>query len=294
MATDIEPNQTKVDRPRPESKSISSSSIQTLDDKEDTEFFPSVMNSTFKEEDIDILKDEKFVVYERMLNHLMSFIYCQSPIAETKKSKHGTSIHYNLFCKNEHLINWKSQPSIGKMPAYNLLISASIFFSDSSFESFRKPVEFTNLNFVNPSTFYKIQQTLVLPTITKQFNEEIQKARDEVKALQDKCVVLGDGRFDSPDKSAKYCTYSMQSPFTKKVVAASTVQTTKGKGSAPLELDSFKKCLTELEVCGFNIESIATDRNKQIAKWIRINRIKINHGYDTGISLRTSTRSLEK
>ena len=59
-------------------------------------------------------------------------------------------------------------------------------------------------------------------------------------------VILGDGRFDSPGKSAKYCAYTCMSPTTKKIIATSTIQTTKGKGSAPLELKGFQNCLDEL------------------------------------------------
>lgn len=93
-------------------------------------------------------------------------------------------------------------------------------------------------------------------------------------------VILGEGRFDSPGKSAKYCTYTCQSPVTKKIIATSTIQTSKGKGSAPLELQGFMNCLHDLESNGFAFKSIATDRNSQIAKWLRENRSSIQHCFD--------------
>ena len=53
-----------------------------------------------------------------------------------------------------------------------------------------------------------------------------------------------------------------------------------GKGSAPLELIGFKNCLKQLEDESFNVETIATDRNKQLAKWVREERPKVKHRFD--------------
>ena len=118
----------------------------------------------------------------------------------------------------------------------------------------------------------------MVPTINRQFKENIEQARIESKEHQG--VLLGDGRFDSPGKSAKYCTYTFQSPFTYKIVATSTIQTMKGKGSSPLEMKRFENCLRELEKDNLNVEIIATDRNRQIAKWIKVERPSIKHKFD--------------
>ena len=200
-------------------------------------------------------------------------------IDKTEKSKLGTSIHFKLYCADNHLIiDWKSQPLLGKMPAFNLLFSSSIIFSGSTFETFRKPAEFSGLNFINSDTFYRIQRCLAIPAIKHVFREEINSAREEIS--KNDLVILGDGRFDSPGKSAKYCTYTCQSPVTKKIIATTTIQTSKGKGSSPLELEGFKSCLHELESYGFRLKSIATDRNAQITKWLRENRVSIEHCFD--------------
>ena len=169
---------------------------------------------------------------------------------------------------------------IGRMPAFNLLISASVFFSGSNFETFRKSASFSGLNFVNADTFYKIQHVLVIPTVNQVYRENIEKARAEIKS-KNELSVLDDGRFDSPGKSAKYCTYTCQLPETKKIIATSTIQTTKDKGSAPLELEGLKNCLNDLETSGFKVKKVATDRNMQLAKWLRENRSYIIRNYDT-------------
>ena len=53
-----------------------------------------------------------------------------------------------------------------------------------------------------------------------------------------------------------------------------------GKGSGPLEMQAFKNCLFDLEENAFPVDTIATDRNKQVAKWIRLERPSIKHKYD--------------
>ena len=132
----------------------------------------------------------------------------------------------------------------------------------------KKPAQFAGLSFLNKNTFYNIQRTLILPTVNKQFDENMKFVRDEAK--KEELVILGDGRFDSPGKSAKYCTYTCQSPITKKIIATSTVQTLKGKGSAPLELKGFQNCLKDLDDDEYRVEIVATDRNRQLAKWLRV------------------------
>ena len=147
-----------------------------------------------------------------------------------------------------------------------------------TYERVKKPAEFAGLSFINPNTFYQIQRSLVIPTINKQFQENIEAAREESK--RDIQVILGDGRFDSPGKSAKYCTYSCQCPHTNKIVATSTIQTTQGKGSSPLELKGFQNCLKELDEVNYNVNIVATDRNRSLAKWVRTERPLLKHKFD--------------
>ena len=45
----------------------------------------------------------------------------------------------------------------------------------------KRQAEFAGLSFVNSNTFYNVQRTLIVPTINKQFDENIKLARDEAK-----------------------------------------------------------------------------------------------------------------
>ena len=139
-------------------------------------------------------------------------------------------------------------------------------------------MEFSGMQFMNANTFYQIQRNLVIPSVNKVYNKSIAAAREEVRDKD--TVIIGDGRFDSPGKCAKYCTYSCQSPSTNKIVATATLQTVKGKGSSPLEMEGFKECLNQLDDDEFEVSTVATDRNRQISKWLREQRPDMKHRYD--------------
>ena len=164
----------------------------------------------------------------------------------------------------------------------NLFLYFNIFLYSlvvgGTYEQFHKQAAFSNLQILNPNTFYKIQRTLIIPTISEHYEKVIKASRHESKGVDP--VILGDGRFDSPGKSAKYCTYSFQSTSTKKVLVCSTIQTITGKGSATLEMKGFQNCLSDLESDHFPVSTVATDRNKQIAKWVRNERAALKHKYD--------------
>ena len=53
------------------------------------------------------------------------------------------------------------------------------------------------------------------------------------------------------------------------------------KNSTWCELEGLKRAVVWLEdVCGLTIDTIITDRNRQIAKWIREHLAKVKHFYD--------------
>ena len=132
--------------------------------------------------------------------------------------------------------------------------------------------------FVNQTTYYKIQYSVVVPTIHEHYAINIGQAWKEAQDTNK--VVLGDVRFDSPGKCAKYCTYPLQSPITKIFFASVTLQKDSGKGSASLELKGLQECLQDLSNVGCTINVIATDRNRQIAKWIREELPEVAHKFD--------------
>ena len=83
----------------------------------------------------------------------------------------------------------------------------------------------------------------------------------------DKSVVLrGDGRCDSPGKSAKYCTYSLMDSENDKILYVETVDKREvGLKSPNMEREAFKRSmqyLTNKE--GIKISEIVTDASTAV------------------------------
>ena len=70
---------------------------------------------------------------ESMLDMLFREIKCKRcglTFEEMVKAVLGTSIHIVATCENGHcIIDWKAQPVFGRLPAFNLLVSAATFCS---------------------------------------------------------------------------------------------------------------------------------------------------------------------
>ena len=99
----------------------------------DPDYDPVNITTSSQEDATDIISEKKFVVFESMIDELFNLIRCPTcnlPVEKRKKSVLGTSLHCKLLCTQKHLIcDWKSQPLLGRLPAFNLLMSAAIFFS---------------------------------------------------------------------------------------------------------------------------------------------------------------------
>ena len=128
---------------------IDTSGISTVttnnDDNKDADFGPSFEELSESEtwsgqEDfvpnpssMSHMKMQKFVVFESMLDILFREIKCKRcglRFEEMEKHILGTSIHIVTTCENGHdITEWKAQPVFGRIPAFNLLVSAATFCS---------------------------------------------------------------------------------------------------------------------------------------------------------------------
>ena len=80
-----------------------------------------------------VSKEKKYVVFETMLEQIFMksrCVLCDGYKTKIDKREIGTCVFFKVRCVNDHIImDWKSQPLLGKMPAFNLLVSAAIFCS---------------------------------------------------------------------------------------------------------------------------------------------------------------------
>lgn len=86
---------------------------------------------------IDYINENKFVICESQLDKLLEKMFCPQCADNTfsiKKLTSGTCIDVKIQCANDHnVLDWSSQPKIGKLPSFNLLLCASIVFAGTYF-----------------------------------------------------------------------------------------------------------------------------------------------------------------
>ncbi|XP_072006293.1 uncharacterized protein [Engystomops pustulosus] len=233
----------------------------------------------------DHATEEKFIVFECSFRKLLALIPCQArknckaSIVAYKKLYIGSMISFHVKCENGHESKlWETQPKQGMQPLGNLLISAAVLLSGSSFLKMMSFFRILNLKAIGKSTFFKNQTRYLFPAIEYTWKKEQSIVLSEISNRP--VCLIGDGQMDSPGFSAKYCVYSLMDHDSKKIVAFSVEQLVPTVSSVGLEKIAFEKTLQFLLQSGINIEIIATDRHVSIRKLMREKYGSIMHQFD--------------
>ncbi|XP_055954360.1 uncharacterized protein LOC130010639 [Patella vulgata] len=103
---------------------------------------------------------------------------------------------------------WSSQPTLNKMGAENLLLSAAVLFSGKTYGKVRDMADYLKLPVLGKSQFYALQKRYLFPVVNETWIS-CQIAVLDGLSREPRVVLSGDGRCDSPGHSAKYGTYSL-------------------------------------------------------------------------------------
>ncbi|XP_041428792.1 uncharacterized protein LOC121397046 [Xenopus laevis] len=272
----------------------------TIEDLKDTTFNPQdctslemsdVMDSSVNEvlpvSDSDFVRERKFIVFETQLDLLLKLIPCQfndgqmcpAPISKIHKTVEGSMVTVNLTCRKLHnSLIWKSQPTISNMPVGNILMSSSILLSGSSFQKVKEMFDLFGIAAISKTTFYKNQNHILFPAIDNYWKKEQQNIFTEIG--DEAVVVAGDGQFDSPGHSAKYCIYSFMDILSDKIVDFKCVQVEPGKTSSSLEVEAFTDCMENLLTNKVQVKIVATDRHSSVKRVMSKKYSKIEHQFD--------------
>lgn len=265
-------------------------SFSAIDDPKDLSFQPSQSQSTSQSSATaaSLVDDRKFLVFDSQLDSLLSHLIC--PICHcpcnkddvVKKCNEGTLLHIEVQCLSGHtILDWQSQPQVGRMAAGNLLFCASTLFSGQTFAHVQSIAEFLNLKFFSHTTFYDIQHTNLIPVIMAAWETHQQSLFTTLHQQGQPLRLCGDGRMDSPGFSAKYCCYSLMDMDSDKVLAFAIVDVTETGGkSTNMEVLAFERCLKQLLDNGFIVDVVATDRHVQIRSFMKKSYPNIRHQFD--------------
>jgi hypothetical protein len=243
----------------------------------------SISEKTEKNIPKEAVNESKFMVFSSCLELLFKMLVCQichSPFDFDDVRKHvdGSALTVSFTCLNNHSYSWKSQPSIGKQPVGNILLTAATYASGNTFSSISNFANALGLNFMSKSIFYDIGNKFVLPAIDTFYNEQKSVLHERLRNKQ--LTVIGDGRCDSPGFCAKYCTYTMMEALSSAILDFKVIQVTETGSSSRMELEGFKRAFTSLTENGINIKTFCSDRHVQIRKYVKDQLPDLSHQFD--------------
>ncbi|XP_044125398.1 uncharacterized protein LOC122920189 [Bufo gargarizans] len=231
------------------------------------------------------VEEEKYIVFESCLKKLimmipcMSETKCMSPLTQYRKATIGSYLSIEVRCRSGHTrLLWESQPRHGYQPMGNVLLSAAVLFSGSSFLKSQHMFKLLNLKSIDKSTYYKTQSMYLFPTINHHWKEE-QKA--VIQSVQERPLCLaGDQQLDNPGFSAKYSTYSLIDVASKKICSFSVQPVIPQVTLEGLEKIGFQKSMGELQTMNAEVKMIVTDRSVAIQEILKDHYPGIIHQLD--------------
>ncbi|XP_073409250.1 uncharacterized protein [Dendrobates tinctorius] len=231
------------------------------------------------------VRDKKFIVFESCLNKLIGMIPCQAQskcedrVTHVRKSFLGSSVIVEVKCASGHTKTiWESQPRLGKQPLGDVLASAAVLYSGTSFLKILQMVKLLNMKFIRKSTYYKNQLTHLFPTLNRHWHMEQQSI---ITRLRDKPVCLaGDYQAARPNHVTKYYTYVMMDAETKKILGFHIQQHLPTLSQAHHKNITFKKALNRILEKGVNVKMLTTDRHIGVRKIMKDSYGDIVHRFD--------------
>ncbi|XP_066439002.1 serine-rich adhesin for platelets-like [Eleutherodactylus coqui] len=231
------------------------------------------------------VEEEKYIVFESCLKKLimmipcMSKTKCMSPLTQYRKETTGSHLSIEVRCSSGHTsLLWESQPRHGYQPLGNVLLSAAVLFSGSSFLKSQHMFKLLNLKSIDKTTHHKNQYMYLFPAISHHWKEE---QKEVIRGAQERPLCLaGDQQLDKPGYSAKYSIYSLLDVASKKICSFSVEPVNPQVTLDCLEKTGFQKAMDELQIMNVDVKMIVTDRSVAIQEVLKDNYPNILHRVD--------------
>ena len=102
----------------------------------------------------------------------------------------------------------------------------------------------------------------------------------------------GDGRCDSPEYSAKYCTYTLMDSATNLILDYKLIQSSETGSSVAMEKEGLRWSLNYLLERDISINTIATDRHRGVGALMKTDYPYITHQYDVWYMAKSVVKQL--
>ncbi|KAM3920006.1 uncharacterized protein RB166_014456 isoform 1-T2 [Leptodactylus fuscus] len=231
------------------------------------------------------VEEEKYIVFDSCLKKLimmipcMSKTKCTSPLTQYRKETIGSYLSIEVRCRSGHTsLLWESQPRHGYEPLGNVLLSAAVLCSGSSFVKSQHMFKLLNVKSIDKASYYRHQSMYLYPAIRHHWREE-QKA--VIRSVQERPLCLaGDRQLDNPGFSAKYSIYSLMDVASKKICSLSVEPVTPQVTLEGLEKVGFQKAMGELQTMNAKVKMVVTDRSIAIQEILKDEYPGIAHKFD--------------
>ena len=193
----------------------------------------------------------------------------------------GTLLIMTLICKSCMATSvWHSQPYCCNIPAGNILLSAAILLAGATASKVLRVYRHMGVCCITTRTFFRHQNNVLIPAVHTLWDQQ-QKFAIAMLQSEQKEVTLGrDGMADSPGHSVKYGSYATMELVANAVLDVQLVQSTSCGGSYHLEKMGLEESVCFLQQEMLEINTLITDRHRQIARWISDNLPGCRHVYD--------------
>jgi len=260
----------------PDPKDIDADDDDTgFDDFDDCLYEESPQNASPHQQNV-------FLVAESSLLNLFRFCpVCRSECERMVESRIGTKITVSQKCYScTFTTSWDSQPSVGGIPDGNIMLSSSILFGGGSPTKVLKILKHMNVPTIWYSTFMNHQKKYLHTAVQKTYQQQQSSLLNNIKAEGRELIEGGNGRCDSPEHSAKYGTYSLMDAEQNKILHSQLIQNNEVKNSGAMEKEGLARSLTFLTGEGLSINTLITDRQVQIRKYMRERWRGVQHRLD--------------
>ena len=223
------------------------------------------------------------------------FVYCLlcgSRILSTAVRYSGVAVAIDYICAMGHQHTWRSGDIFHKKYHMNVKIAASSMMSGVGFAKLKAIFGLVEIPLMTKKKFYQLGRTWLFPEISSKYRTMKDNTILELKTVNE-VMLSGDGQFDSPGYSAKYCTYTMMQCMTNKVVDFFVIQ--KGQYDGELEKQACEELLNILiNENELPVNSFVSDCHSAIAKMIREQYPNLYHGYDIWHTAKRLRKKLDK
>ena len=270
------------------------------DDNDDEEYKPSSSlelesgssGSFFHPNSQDKSREPKVIVYMNLLLQLFSVCRVEScgaavDPANIETYERGACLVVSGVCNQNHTFKWSSSPMRGTghsaRPEINILLTVYTLVCGMHVDQVIDYFKHLQLSVPGSRYFYQMFSSLVYKCIWAYWLQMQASLLQKVKSSGRPLHIAGDGKYDSPGFSARYCTYYIMDLADRSILALWVAIKHQVSSSSAMEPYACKTLLLFLvENCKLSISSLTTDRSSNIKQMmVTDERLKgVKHCYD--------------